>query len=96
MALNETHFQFAERGPVSVYKFRFDGDERFFVWFEDGDGKGTLHTTPTDGPYRVEDELVAADHADLDAVLAAHGTDKEQWVKDLMAQFGERLAWTYP
>ena len=31
MALNETHFQFAERGPVSVYKFRFDGDEQFFV-----------------------------------------------------------------
>ena len=96
MALNETHFQFAERGAVSVYKFRFDGDEKFFVWFENPDGSGSLHATAADGPYRVDDELAETDFADLEKVLEANGTDKEQWVKDLMAQFGERLAWTYP
>ena len=96
MALNATHFEFAERGSTSVYKFRFDEDDRIFVWFETGEGKGTLHTTSDKGPYRVDDELGAAESADLEALLRTHGTTKAQWVEDLMAQFGERLAWTYP
>jgi hypothetical protein len=96
MALNETHFEFADRGATSVYKFRFPDDERVYVWFEYGNGAGSLFMTPYEGPYRVEHDLEPAPHADLDALLAHHGTTKEQWVKDLMAQFGERLAWTYP
>ena len=96
MALNATHFEFAERGSTSVYKFRFDEDDRIFVWFETGEGKGTLHATSDKGPYRVDHELRAAEFADLEAALAANGTSKRQWVEDLMAQFGERLAWTYP
>ncbi len=97
MARNETHFEFADRGATSVYKFRFAGDhtETIYVWFE-SDGAGSLHTTSKPGPYSIEDELGSADQPDLDALLATHETSKHQWVNDLMAQFGERIAWLYP
>jgi hypothetical protein len=44
----------------------------------------------------VDHPLEQADFDDLQSLLAARGTTKAQWVKDLMAQFGEPLAWTYP
>ena len=96
MALNETFFLYADRGETSVFKFRFEEDANFYVWFEYGGVGGALHTTPRGGPYRVEDPLERADAADLDALLAAKETTKKQWVTDLMAQFGEPLAWSYP
>ena len=95
MAKNETHFEFADRGATSVYKFRFEGEDTHYVWFESA-GQGSLHTTPNPGPYSIHDDLGDPDHDDLDSLLAAHETSKKQWVQDLMAQFGERLAWTYP
>jgi len=96
VALNTTHFEFAERGATSVYKFRVGGDPSLYVWFEYGNEAGSLHATPQPGPYRADDPLVTAEFADLDALLAARGTTRTQWVKDLLAQYGERLAWTYP
>ncbi len=96
MALNTTRFQFAERGATSVYKFQVGDDQAHYVWFEYGDGTGSLHTTPRPGPYRVEDPIGTAEYADLEALLAARGTTRSEWVKDLLAQYGERLAWTYP
>ena len=96
MALNETHFMFAERGSTSVYKFDFGKDDRVFVWFEYGDDPGSLFTTGEPGPYRVDHAVEQAPYNDLAACLEDHGTTKEQWIRDLMAQFGERLAWTYP
>ena len=96
MALNETFFEFADRGSTSVYKFRFEEDENLYVWFEYAGGGGSLHTTRSPGPFRVEDELGRADFPDLGALLTARATTKEQWIEDLMAQFGEPLAWTYP
>ena len=96
MAVHETTFKFADRGATSVYKFSFPTDETVFVWFEYANGSNALFTTPASGPYRVEDPLEKAEYDDLDACLAAHETDKQTWIKDLMAQFGERIAWTYP
>ena len=96
MALNETHFEFADRGSTGVYKFRFEEDPAIYVWFEYDNGTGALHTTPEAGPYRVDHALMAAEHKDLESLLAARGTTKQQWVLDLMAQRGESLAWTYP
>ena len=96
MALNTTRFEFAERGATSVYKFRVGGDEMHYVWFQYGAEAGSLHTTPRPGPYRVEDPIATAEFADLEALLAARGTTRSQWVTDLLAQYGERLAWTYP
>jgi hypothetical protein len=96
VALNTTHFHFAERGATSVYKFRVGDDESVYVWFEYGGDSGSLHTTPRPGPYRVDDPLATAEFADLDALLAARGTTRKQWVIDLLAQYGERLEWTYP
>jgi hypothetical protein len=96
VALNTTHFEFAERGATSVYKFRVAGDEALYVWFEYGDDTGSLHTTPRPGPYRVDDPIATAEFADLGALLAARGTTREQWITDLLAQYGERLEWTYP
>jgi hypothetical protein len=96
VALNTTRFAFAERGATSVYKFRVGADETHYVWFEYGNETGSLHTTPRPGPYRVEDPLATAEFADLDALLAARATTRAQWVTDLMAQYGERLEWTYP
>ena len=96
MALNTTHFEFAERGATSVYKFRIGGDEAHYVWFEYGNETGSLHTTPQPGPYRVEDPLATAEFADLIALLVARATTRAQWVTDLMAQYGEYLEWTYP
>lgn len=96
MARSEIHFEFADRGATSVYKFRVKEDPAYYVWFEYGDEGGGLFTTPAPGPYRVDDALDEAEFADLDALLQARGTSKAQWVEDLMAQFGERLAWAYP
>ena len=96
MALDETHFFYADRGATSVYKFRVTGDDTIYVWFEYGEGGGSLHTTPNEGPYDVDHQLADADLADLDTLLQAKGTTKDQWTKDLMAQYGERVAWTYP
>ena len=95
MALNETFFLYAGRGATSVYKFRFEGDAGFYVWFEYDGTDGSLFVTTEPGPYRVEHPLESAE-TDLESLLAEHGTTKEQWVKDLMAQFGEPLAWQYP
>ena len=95
MALNETFFTSADRGATSVYKFRFDGRPEAYVWFEYDGGDGALFTTPEAGPFRVEHPLDPA-KTDLESLLADRGTTKAQWVKDLMAQFGEPLAWTYP
>jgi hypothetical protein len=96
VALNTTHFEFADRGATSVYKFRVGDDPTIYVWFEYGGESGALHTTLRSGPYRVDDPLTGAEFADLDALLAARGTTREQWIEDLLAQYGERLAWTYP
>lgn len=96
MALNTMHFEFAERGATSVYKFRVGNDPSYYVWFEYGGGSGSLHTTPRPGPYRADDPLGTAEFADLDGLLAARGTTRAQWIEDLLAQYGERLAWTYP
>jgi len=95
MARNETFFLSADRGATSVYKFRFEGDSGLYVWFEYGGGDGALFSTTEPGPYRVDHPLEPATN-DLDGLLAGHGTTKDQWVKDLMAQFGEPLAWRYP
>ena len=96
MAKSEIRFEFADRGPTSVYKFRVKEDPTYYVWFEYGPGQGGLYTTPRSGPYAADDPLEDCDVADLDALLAARGTTKRQWVADLMAQYGERLAWVYP
>jgi hypothetical protein len=96
VALNTTRFEFADRGATSVYKFRVGDDPNIYVWFEYGSGSGSLHTTPRAGPYRVDDPLAGAEFADLDALLASRGTTRTQWVEDLLAQYGERLEWTYP
>ncbi|MHC4547812.1 MAG: hypothetical protein ACYTEZ_03460 [Planctomycetota bacterium] len=95
MALNATHFEYADQGETSVYKFTVGDDPTLHVWFEYADGGGSLHTTPQPGPYHAEEPLGNAAFQDLEALLAARGTTKEQWVKDLMAQYGEYLAWRY-
>lgn len=96
MAKNVTHFEYADRGAPSVYKFRVAKDPTIYVWFEYEDGSGSLYTTPEGGPYRVEHPLESAEFNDLDALLAARGTTRGQWSKDLLGQFGERLHWAYP
>jgi len=96
VALDVTHFEYADRGPTSVYKFRVRDDPRIYVWFEYAGGQGSLHVTPYGGPYRPDHPLEDAEDGDLDALLAKHGTSRTQWVKDLFAQYGERVAWTYP
>ena len=96
MAVHETRFDWADRGATSVYKFRFEKDDNVYVWFEFPGGDGSLYTTPDAGPYDVNDDLDVAEFKDLDELLAARDTTRETWISDLMAQFGERLAWTYP
>lgn len=102
MAVHETRFEFADKGPTSVYKFHFpddDGDptnDVYWVWFEYAGGGGSLFRTPGPGPYKAEDDLEPAPHNDLDRLLAEHGTTKRQWIEDLLAQYGERISWTYP
>lgn len=96
MALDTTHFFYADRGPTSVYKFRVDEDPVMYVWFEYGQGQGSLYTTPKAGPFRADDPLEDASFPDLDALLTGRGTTKEQWVEDLFAQYGDRVEWTYP
>jgi len=96
MALDQTHFLFADRGHTSVYKFRVGEDPSIYVWFEYQGGGGTLYTTPKSGPFRPDDPLEDAPFPDLDTLLAERGTTKEQWVTDLFAQYGERVAWSYP
>jgi len=97
VARNLTHFEYADRGETSVYKFTFKDDPTIYVWFEYGPGESaSLHTTPYPGPYRAEHPLEPCEFDDLEALLKARGTDKEQWIRDLMAQYGEYLAWQYP
>jgi hypothetical protein len=96
MALDQTHFFYADRGPTSVYKFRVGEDPTAYVWFEYGDGEGSLHTTPKPGPFRPDDPLGDAPFEGLDALLEARGTTKAQWTLDLLAQYGERIDWAYP
>jgi hypothetical protein len=96
MALDQTRFLYADRGPTSVYKFRVGDDPAIYVWFEHSDGTGSLHTTPAAGPFRPDDPLEDAPFADLETLLLERGTTKAQWVEDLFAQYGERLAWSYP
>jgi hypothetical protein len=96
MALDQTHFFYADRGPTSVYKFRTGEDPTIYVWFDYSDGTGSLHTTPEGGPFRAEDPLGDSPCPDLETLLAERGTTREQWVEDLFAQYGERIAWTYP
>lgn len=97
MARNETHFEYADRGATSVYKFRIgENNPTWYVWFEYAGGGGSLYTTPHAGPYDPSHPLDDADHADLESLLNERGTTREQWVKDLMAQFGERIEWIYP
>jgi len=96
VARNVTHFESADRGRVGTYKFRVDDDPGVYVWFEHGSGPGSLFTTPRAGPFRPEDPLDPAPFPDLEALLRARGTSKERWVEDLMAQYGERVAWRYP
>ena len=47
----------------------------------------------TRGIHRADDP---GDAAEFGALLAERGTSKAQWVEDLFAQYGERIAWTYP
>jgi len=96
MALDQTRFLYADRGPTSVYKFRVGEDPAIYVWFEYSDGTGSLHTTPEGGPFRPEDPLGAAPSDGLDTFLSERGTTKAQWIEDLFAQYGERIAWSYP
>ena len=96
MALDQTHFFYADRGPTSVYKFRVGDDPLVYVWFEYSDGEGSLHTTPRGGPFRTDDPLGDAPFPDLETLLAERGTTKAQWTEDLFAQYGERVAWSYP
>ena len=95
MSLNDTFFKSVERGATSVYKFQVKEDPNLYLWFEFADGSGALYTTPQSGPYDTDHPLSPAEFNSLDDLLAARGTTKEQWVKDLMAQYGERIAWTY-
>jgi len=95
VSLNVTRFQSAEGGATSCYKFQVDDDPNTYVWFEFGDGAGSLHVTPRTGPFDPADPLADAEFSTLDDLLDARETTKLQWVRDLMAQFGERLAWTY-
>jgi len=96
MALDQTHFFYAERGPTSFYKFRVGEDPLVYVWFESGDGTASLFTTPGAGPFRADDPLEDAPFPDLDTLLQERGTTKEQWIEDLFAQYGERVSWSYP
>jgi hypothetical protein len=97
VAVNETYFDAVERGATSLFKFRIgDEDPTRYVWFEFPDGSGALHTTPRIGPYDPADPLGGVEFETLDTLLTAKGTSKSQWVKDLMAQYGEVLEWTYP
>jgi hypothetical protein len=96
MALDQTHFFYADRGPTSVYKFRVGDDPLVYVWFEYSDGVGSLHTTPRGGPFRTDDPVEAAPFPDLETLLTERGTTKAQWIEDLFAQYGERVAWSYP
>jgi len=96
VALDQTHFLYADRGATSVFKFRVGEDPTVFVWFEHGPGQGSLHTTPKAGPFHPDDPLDDAPFADLETLLREHGTTKDQWIEDLLAQYGERLAWSYP
>lgn len=96
MALDQTHFFYADRGPTSVYKFRVGDDPLVYVWFEYSDGEGSLHTTPRGGPFRTDDPLGDAPFPDLETLLSERGTTKAQWIEDLFAQYGERVAWSYP
>lgn len=96
MAKNETTFTYADRGETSVYKFHVGQDPQLYVWFEFGNGGGSLYRTPARGPWRADDPLEPAEKASLEELLESRGTTKLQWVADLLAQFGERLGWTYP
>ena len=96
MALDQTRFLYADRGPTSVYKFRVGDDPTIYVWFEYSDGQGSLHATSRDGPFRPDDPIEEAPLGDLDTLLGERGTTKAQWVEDLFAQYGERVAWSYP
>jgi len=96
VALDQTHFFYADRGATSVYKFRVGEDPTVYVWFEYGAGQGSLHTTPKGGLFRPDDPLDDAPVADLETLLRERGTTKEQWIEDLLAQYGERIAWSYP
>jgi hypothetical protein len=95
--MNESFFDGVERGATTVFKFRIgDEDPTRYVWFEFPDGSTALHTTSRIGPYHPDDPLGSVAFATLNELLEAKGTSKEQWVKDLMAQYGEVLEWTYP
>lgn len=96
MAYHETVFAFAERGPISVYKFRLDGDPTDYVWFVKPDGKGALYRSKRPGPYRSDEPLEPAEFATLEELLESRGATKDRWLADLMAQYGERIHWTYP
>jgi len=95
VARNKTVFEYADGGVACLTKFHFETDPRLYVWFG-RDGEGSLFTTKTSGPYRAGEDLAPAPQEDLDALLAEHGTNREEWVQDLMAQFGERLHWACP
>ena len=96
MALDTTHFFYADRGATSVYKFRVGEDPAAFVWFEYGARPGLAPHDAEGGPFRADDPLEDAPFPDLDALLAERGTTKDQWVEDLFAQYGDRVEWTYP
>jgi len=54
VALDVTHFEYADRGPTSVYKFRVGDDPRIYVWFEYGrhTAAPTARTTRSRMPER--------------------------------------------
>jgi hypothetical protein len=96
MALHQTRFLYADRGPTSVYKFQVGDDPAIYVWFGSADGSGSLYLTPKPGPFRADEPLAEAPFRDLDALLAERGTTKAQWVEDLFGQYGDRVEWSYP
>jgi hypothetical protein len=96
MALDQTHFLYADRGPTSVYKFQVGEDPATYVWLEYSDGQGALFVTPRAGPFRPDEPLEEAPFQDLETLLTERGTTKAQWVEDLFAQYGERVDWSYP
>lgn len=96
MALDRTRFLWANRGRTSVYKFRVGDDPTIWVWFVHGGGQGSLHTAPSAAPFRADEPLGPAPFPDLGALLSARGTSEAQWREDLLAQFGERIAWQLP
>jgi len=86
-------FLSADHGAIPVYKFRVGSDPAIFLWFDYGPKGEGLYTTSNEGPFSPGDPISPAPLPSLDALLRARGLTKALWNEDLIAQFGERVAW---